>query len=281
MRPAQLWLDLSQSQLNIWYDSTLEMVHQKNHTSQRIGFFKDVAIFMLTPERAKDLNWISFPWEEVWQKTGLDELFFLELQAARFPYFFEKNERADLQAPLLFSPSLESDILFFGGTFHPFHQGHEACLKLAPKNLPVLVCPDVNPHKKSTPLLKQELRALSSQLRLLQLNKLHYNPLFALKGIQNPTYFWMKRLKFYRPDLKCHLLLGFDSFYHFHTWTEAQKLAELIEGFWIVPRGESEEEFVQAVGHATNFGMSERLHFLGHHPYEHISSTLLRKNQKS
>ena len=47
------------------------------------------------------------------------------------------------------SSYIEDEIIFFGGSFNPWHKGHTECIKLLPQGIPIVILPDNNPFKQN------------------------------------------------------------------------------------------------------------------------------------
>ncbi|MBY0515824.1 MAG: adenylyltransferase/cytidyltransferase family protein [Bacteriovoracaceae bacterium] len=277
MRPNQFWLDLSKGTLRVWIDEKLQLAQAKGNVSQRVGFYRDTPLFYLPEASAKPMGWISYSWEDLQGKFNLEKDFWMGLEAARLTYINERPEK--FLAPLSLEFPLASDVVFFGGTFDPWHQGHRACLEKVPQNLPLIICPDRNPQK---PLKRDEdvftfFNQLKTQIQKSGREKLHIHPGFLLQTELNPTVRWVLRLKHHRPDLRVHLLMGHDSFKSLPTWIQAADLMKLISGLMVVSRLEEDSQHAIDSKWALDQNPNLEIKFMGHHDFEDISSTNLRK----
>lgn len=276
MRPSQIWLDLSGLDLRVWVNEKLELATAKGSAVQRVGFFREIPLFHLPPASAHPMGWTSFGWEELTGKFLVDADFWPALEAARLRFLNERSE--SFTAPLSIEFPLANDVLFYGGTFDPWHDGHGACVELAPTHLPLIVCPDRNPHKT----LKDKevvpfLCDLKKKLNAYKKNRtLHLHPGFLLKNEPNPTVNWVLRLKRHRPDLRVHLLIGYDSFKNLVSWTNAQDLVKLLSGVMVVSRLENDAAHESDAAWIKSVNPTIEVKFLGHHPHEAVSSTALR-----
>jgi nicotinate-nucleotide adenylyltransferase len=173
-----------------------------------------------------------------------------------------------------------AEVLFFGGSFNPWHEGHSACLKLAPKHLPTLVMPDINPFKMNHDYSENHLESLKRALSLHDDFKLLalYTYFFEMKK-PNPTHVWIDYVKNQRPDLKLNLLMGFDAFKQIHHWLEAEKLLSDLSAIYVVSRQEDKMSDQEQLGRLKESYPQLMIHFLGHHPFEHVSSTELRQKK--
>jgi len=276
MRPSQLWLDLSDGELNVWVDSKLQLAQAKGSSTQRVGFFREIPLFSLAPDSAYPMGWTSFPWSAIHEKFNLEDDFWPALDAARFTFLEERPEK--FLPPLAVNIPLASDVAFFGGTFDPWHDGHRACLELAPTDISVIVCPDRNPHKPlkshddvTTFFLNIREKALRARSKSLWV----YAG-FLLKNEPNPTIRWILWLKRHRPDIRPYLLIGHDSLEKIETWTDAKDLVKLLSGLLVVSRMEDDTEHAKASAWALEQNSNLKIRFLGHHPHEHLSSTQMR-----
>ncbi len=281
MKPNQLWLDFSQKNtLRVWVDAQLQLAQARGPSQQRLGFFREIPLYHLNPESAKNLGWTSFSWDSLEGKFHLEKDFWIALEASRLSILEERPEK--YSAPLSYEFPLASDVLFYGGSFEPWHQGHEACVRLAPNDMTLIVCPDRNPHKPlktDIDILKHYYaikKALSSMGR-----PFHIHPGFLLRAEANPTVGWILRLKHHRPDLRIHLLMGYDSFRSLSKWTRAEDLMKLVSGLQVVSREENDEEHNKDSSFPLQANPNITIRFLGHHAFESISGTELRKKQNT
>ncbi len=277
MRPSQLWLDLSGLDLKIWINEKLELASAKGSPTQRVGFFREIPLFHLPPASAHPMGWTAFGWEDLALKFHFEADFWPALDGARLRFLNERSE--SFTAPLSIEFPLASDVVFYGGTFDPWHDGHGACVDLAPNEFPLIVCPDRNPHKplKTDKDILSFLCALKKQLKPLTRNhNIHLHPGFLLKNEPNPTVNWVLRIKRHRPDLRVHLMMGYDSFKNLSTWTNASDLVKLLSGVMVVSRLEDDAAHESDAAWIKSINGAIQVRFLGHHPHEAVSSTALR-----
>src|SRR5690606_33083839 len=162
--------------------------------------------------------------------------------------------------------------------FHPWHAGHSECLRLLPRDKKLIVIPDHSPHKElttsdnkfSTPSdILKELQTFSKDIYL-------FDGFWHLNKV-NPTVVWVEELKNAFPSLAISLLIGFDSFKTITEWTNSEFLLNSLYTLYIVSRLETKEEEEIFSKKIKKINPQLQLKFLGHHPYEHISSTKLRR----
>ncbi len=166
--------------------------------------------------------------------------------------------------------------VFFGGTFYPWHSGHQACLNLLPEEKTCFVLPDRNPWKETSdrdPVLSTIELAGKIRFRANQF----LVPTFLLDNKKNPTIEWLEVLRTKYPKKKLSLLMGFDTFLNLTEWTRATELLPLLHTIYVASRLEKEEEQKKAEASVKALNPKLNIVFLGHHAHEQISSTSLRK----
>lgn len=202
----------------------------------------------------------------------------VELAGARYPIspHYEKLKSA---CPDIVFKSQDDEWVFYGGSFNPWHQGHQACLNLLPADKLCLVVPDRNPYKELieinpvTTVLEISTRARFSKNQLLV-------PTFLLEKKKNPTVNWIKNLKEKYPTLKLSLLMGFDSFMELKNWTNSQELASHLDTIYVVSRLEEDQDRYLALDQAHALKQNLNIVFLGKHSFEDVSSTKIRRRSE-
>ena len=164
-------------------------------------------------------------------------------------------------------------IIFYGGSFNPWHQGHQACVELAPKKAPLIVLPDNNPHKEIPFQKSLNLDELEKELKIRH-DVYLFREFFYSKS-HTPTVDWIVEVKKNFPNKKLDLLLGFDSAQAIDSWKDSQLLLKTLDKLYVVSRLETDElrDKLQK-----KLLKNIELIFLGRHQYEHISSTKLRSD---
>lgn len=207
-------------------------------------------------------------------------LAFVDLVSARYPISPDYQKLKSICPDLSFNLIMD-ELVFFGGTFHPWHQGHQACLNLIPKDKTLLIVPDRNPQKEL-----RELEPVSTLLEISTRARLKDNqylvPTFLLEHKKNPTVEWIEKLKEDFPTLKVSLLMGFDSFSNIKSWIRPEGLLPKIHALYVVSRLEDDEDKRQALDEVHALGLTNlNVVFLGKHEFESVSSTELRKKLNS
>lgn len=201
----------------------------------------------------------------------------VEIASARYPVSPHYEELHRL-APDLVVGYDDPEWVFFGGTFHPWHAGHQACLKLLPDEKTCFVLPDRNPLKDFRELDPvTTVIELSSKIKFK--NKHFLVPTFLLDSKKNPTVEWVERVKKEFPNKKLSLLIGFDSLLTIHTWNRPQDLLTKLEHLYVVSRMEEDSEREKAAEFSRNAAPGLEIVFLGHHEFEGLSSTEMRKKK--
>lgn len=199
----------------------------------------------------------------------------VDLISARYPLSSQYDDlKKNCPALIFHNPS--NEWVFFGGSFHPWHQGHQSCLTLLPEDKVCLTLPDRNPQKEP-----RDIHTVSTLLEIstkAKFKKLQFLvPTFLLKPEKNPTSYWISDLKAKMPGEKLSLLMGFDSFSSITSWIKSEELVKHLYAIYVVSRLEDEGDRIQAkdVVHAMNPQLN--VVFLGKHAFENLSSTELRK----
>lgn len=166
------------------------------------------------------------------------------------------------------------EIIFYGGSFHPWHEGHSECIRLLKKDTPLIVILDHNPHKELDTEKDIDILKIRKTISLLRENTFLYEEFFHLNQ-KNPTATWINELK-KQVNSKLSLLMGFDSFQGLESWTSANSLIKSLSALYIASRLENEKTQVETTKKIHKINPKLEINFLGHHPFEKLSSTELR-----
>lgn len=202
----------------------------------------------------------------------------VDLVGARYPVSSKYNELKN-ECPKIIYSNKSDEWVIFGGTFNPWHQGHQACLNLIPEDKICLITPDRNPHKEL-----RDINPVSTILEISVKAKLKKQqflvPTFLLEDKKNPTVVWVEKMQENFPDQKISLLVGFDSFAKLKTWTRSADLLPKLHAIYVVSRLENDSERAKALDevHALNSNLD--VVFLGKHEFEHVSSTDIRNKNR-
>jgi nicotinate (nicotinamide) nucleotide adenylyltransferase len=194
---------------------------------------------------------------------------------SRYPVSPNYQELKKLCPKIVFEGDTD-EWVFYGGTFNPWHQGHQACLNLLSPEKTCFVLPDLNPHKEvRTFELVSTVIELSTKIRF---NKRQFLvPTFLLERAKNPTINWIERLHQEFPKQKLSLLIGFDSFSKIISWTRSEELLRLLHALYIVSRLETDAVREKAVADVKAIAPYLEITLLGRHGFEELSSTEVRR----
>jgi nicotinic acid mononucleotide adenylyltransferase len=171
-------------------------------------------------------------------------------------------------------PQNSDEVIVFGGSFSPWHDGHRISVELCQKVFPhalIMVTPDRNPFKTEyqTGLsLYQELENVTKEWQ-----NVFVFPKFLLLTEGNPTVNWLPDL----PYKKKWLLIGEDSFSSIETWKDSSKLLSKLTGLVVSPRLKGEEWFNEHRSYLQFKNPHLQIKRLPSHPFEHLNSTELRQ----
>lgn len=195
----------------------------------------------------------------------------------QMPSFINNFRRVEL--PSLFVKNhldfSKDEVIFYGGSFNPWHPGHKACLDVCPTNN-IIVVPDYNPWKKTAPI---EGRCFWSEYRKLCL-KLKDTPYAVYSGFwgledPNPTVNWIPNI---RAEQK-GLLLGDDSFVNILDWKDSEVLITFLKIIYVVPRMHKHDEMEFVKKKVLEIHPNMKVEILAEHEYMQESSTLIREKQ--
>jgi nicotinate-nucleotide adenylyltransferase len=199
----------------------------------------------------------------------------VDLVAARYPLSEKYFQLKDKCPDLIFNDSQE-EWIFYGGSFNPWHQGHQNCLNLLPEGKTCVIVPDINPLKEKISFeLVSKILSISSKCRIK--DHQYLCPTFLYLNKKNPTSEWVEFLKKIRPDKKISLLMGFDSLYSIQSWFKYDELLKNLYCIYVASRMESTEMQDEVIKKIQPFNPQLKLIFLGRHADENVSSSALRK----
>ena len=172
------------------------------------------------------------------------------------------------------------ELIFFGGSFNPWHSGHTSCLTLMDPNKLIIVMPDHNPFKDVTAKgdrfssvedIKQEL-AIRAKHTYLYAG-------FLEDDFHNPTHNWLQQIAVEFPEHKLSLLMGFDSFMSLDKWIEARSILLNLDCLYIASRLDNNQAKQSQFHLLKSISPALKIEFIGHHKFEHLSSTQLRAEE--
>lgn len=199
------------------------------------------------------------------------------IAGARYPVSPDYEKLKNL-CPQITVGGQTEEWVFFGGSFHPWHKGHQACLNLLPEDKSCFVLPDRNPLKEV-----REVHLVSTIIELASKIKFHKNqflvPTFLLEEKANPTAHWLRRIRTENPEKKLSLLLGFDSLRTIHQWIDYKDVLADLNCIYVVSRLENDEERENVMESLVKLTPDLMIQHLGHHDFEGISSTDMRRRK--
>jgi len=166
-------------------------------------------------------------------------------------------------------------VTFFGGSFNPWHQGHSSCVELFKEKENLVVVPDQNPQKELDPLGEGfcYFKLFLSICKQMSSYKVMVYPGFIGIEYKNPTASWLPRVKVKEKSL----LLGADSFMNLDSWINSSVLLRSLHTLFVVPRYVEEEKIELQKNKILSSYPNIEINILPHHPFESLSSSLLRK----
>lgn len=192
-----------------------------------------------------------------------------------------KNEGPlDLSKVNLVLPTCEK-VVFFPGSFSPWHKGHQACLLNLPEGESVVVLPDFNPWKEVRD------KGLWSEVQeiwkgLIEISKERPDLSISLylgflcNQAANPTVEWLPMAIGSRK----WLLMGEDTFLGLDKWKRALDVLSALEGIYVCPRAIDEGTVLTQKEKLEELSKQElKIEFLEAHPYQNYSSTWARKHK--
>ncbi len=175
-----------------------------------------------------------------------------------------------------FCLDIKEKLTFFGGSFNPWHAGHESCIELCQTKESLVILPDNNPLKEES---TNQLWANFKKILYVQKSYPEmtiYTGFWADKQ-RNPTANWLIPLKEkYKKNIG--LLLGHDSFVGLEKWQQYEKLISCLDEVQIVSREDDPRAMAQKKEQYLSINKDLSLIELGHHPFEALSSSKIRQN---
>ncbi len=172
--------------------------------------------------------------------------------------------------------SQAAEIIFFAGSFNPWHDGHTSCLKLLKSNAPIIVIPDHNPYKELRRENHQELDRIASHLESIKKHTFLFDH-FYKQYEKNPSYVWLEKLRVKYPKKIFSLLVGFDTFMSIDRWIHSEIVFASLNKIYIASRNDDPTARLKQEKNLYQLAQHLTLKFIGNHDFEHLSSTEIRK----
>jgi len=192
----------------------------------------------------------------------------------RMPSF--KKELGFITLPNIFYKQTlheDKETIFFPGSFNPWHEGHRACLDVAPTESNIVVVPDFNPWKDREDI--QIGCGWEKYINLaLALKDTTHSVFPGFLGLEksNPTVDW---LPFTNVEKK-NLLVGEDSFLSLEKWKDTKKLISFLAKLYVVPREGDEKLVEETKKKLLEQRPNMEIEILPTHPHQEVSSTKIR-----
>jgi len=166
----------------------------------------------------------------------------------------------------------KEELVFFGGSFNPWHEGHQACVDLCPNNNLVII-PDFNPWK-SAESNRTNCSWKSYRDLAIEMEKAPYAiyPGFWGKELPNPTVEWLPKTSASRKEL----LLGDDSYKNILKWKDSKEVLSSVQRLYVVPRDHSESDLGDPILELKKVNSNIVVEKLSGHNYQKISSSEIR-----
>ena len=197
-----------------------------------------------------------------------------QIIASFWDIFPQEQGHLSLELPHYLSCPRDKELIFFLGSFRPWHKGHSHCV-LASNVDNLIITPDHNPWKK----YQQSVHPFNI-LKIIPtdiLKKCHLYTGFLGQGIAQPTFVWMQKIK----CRKLALVLGDDTFMQITRWYNAEKLIKLICRIIVIPRLETQERVERQKKRLLTLNTKLIIERRDQHPYESLASSSLNDNINS
>ena len=170
------------------------------------------------------------------------------------------------------------EVIFYGGSFNPWHMGHETCIKQCPTEN-VVVVPDFNPWKAKSgiPVFGPGCRWASLRELALKYRDHGFSFYPGFWGVEtpNPTASWIPRVKYQQKSL----VIGDDNFMSFDKWKNIDVLFSELENIYVIPRKYSLLDLKRKKSELEILYNKSIFQIMLPHQYQEISSTKIRSEQ--
>lgn len=239
-------------------------------------FHIDKPVTVKAGDDAKEAHWVKL--------VDIDRLAFdhgailLEALGKFWTMMPSYDERlCGISLPKLFMKREEypDEVIFYGGSFNPWHEGHRACLNLCEKEThkTIVIVPDNSPWKHQ-PAPQTDCRFVRYKELCQTLKDTAFEVYPAFWGIEeaNPTVNWLPHTRLRHKGL----LMGDDSFMEFHRWLNFNVLMASLNELFVVPRNHSLGEIEMRKVSFENDFPHVKIVVLPEHAYQGVSSTIIR-----
>ncbi len=168
-----------------------------------------------------------------------------------------------------------NNMIFFGGTFNPWHEGHTECVRQCPDKDKLVVFPDNNPFKEIVDDQYCFWNRYKSILKTVSGYNATVFPGFCGVEKKNKTSAWLPNVDAQSKSL----LLGDDSFIDLEKWYDVDILLKSLKNIYVVPRELSQVNYQKVIKWIQEKEYSIQVDILCDHPYQKLSSTDLRNKE--
>ncbi|EPZ49489.1 cytidylyltransferase [Bacteriovorax sp. BAL6_X] len=173
----------------------------------------------------------------------------------------------------LYSSKSKSSVTLFGGSFHPFHDGHLECLNQCSEYEDnIIIVLDYSPWKSN-----EQEDPYGEYLKIKEATGERF-PIYTgfwAQKLRRPTYEWLQEVKY--PEV--NWLMGDDTFGSFLKWFEVEKVCQFLTKIYVVPRDEKMDEYREVEKKIKNYNSKIEVIYLRPHDYQNLSSTKIRSNK--
>jgi len=164
-----------------------------------------------------------------------------------------------------------AEVTFYGGSFHPWHAGHGACVDLFPHPDKLVIVPDFSPFKERSPLHCQ-WRFLRQIAARTAASGCAVFPGFCGRETPNPTVGWLPRADY----ASIGFLVGEDNLVSLPRWQGAATLLHRLQHVYVAPRRAAAVDLKAARAWISDTHPGLKVTYLDDHAYRDLSSTGLR-----
>mgnify|MGYP003639235676 CR=1 FL=1 len=184
---------------------------------------------------------------------------------------FPNGKLSALTLPKVFSQPTQDTVCFYPGSFSPWHEGHQECVRQTSDKMQVIVIPDANPWKNQ----EQRKMGFNEVLEIAKTlpSQCHLYVGFVHLNSGNPTSSWLSQTNW----PKRYLCVGEDSFLGLSKWKNVGVLLDALTGLFVIPRKTAAQELLRAETEIKKINKNLVIQMMSHHDYEEVSSSEIRK----
>ena len=156
-----------------------------------------------------------------------------------FPTVSSLDPITAIHLPYIFGPKkidFTKELAFYGGSFNPWHEGHDACLSVSGAEQ-IIVVPDSSPWKQGAVFQGCRFQSYLSLANKLKDKHIPVYPGYWGMEDGNPTFKWLSGLKLkVNSNVPLALVMGLDTYQNILTWSQAKELIMLLSKIYVVRR---------------------------------------------